>query len=365
VLIPEAISKLHDPAIKNILIVGCGGGFDFVHGMLLLPTLQKLEKKIVIGSYSFGLMDKIPPQAESYYVKENIVVKKISPELIADAHYAPEINLSRYLNEKHNKRVDIYAYYARDFTVNNLYEFYSFLVDDKQIDCIIAVDGGSDSLMVGDESGLGDIVEDLVSITAISKLPDRVTKILCAIGLGADRFNDISDGAALRAISELQAGNSFWGSISIEKDSVEHRTYKSCIDFIYANQTKRSIVSNFILSAIEGHFANETTPYLNENESDSDISYYIWPLMNILWFFDLGGVARRSDIPEIIEGCIDVPNTWRAITMYRQRIRNRIRDIENLPQHTNYRNPEKFNFTSGQIEGGYFDEILEELDEGT
>ncbi len=50
------------------------------------------------------------------------------------------------------------------------------------------VDGGTDSLMRGDESGLGDPIEDACSILAASKLRTLRHKFLISIGFGADRY---------------------------------------------------------------------------------------------------------------------------------------------------------------------------------
>lgn len=53
---------------------------------------------------------------------------------------------------------------------------------------MINSDGGTDSLMRGDESGLGTPTEDMASIAAVNKLKVR-TKILMCIGLGIDTFH--------------------------------------------------------------------------------------------------------------------------------------------------------------------------------
>ena len=84
---------------------------------------------------------------------------------------------------------------------------YSQLVREHRVDAILVLDGGSDSLMAGDEEGLGDPVEDAVSLAAVAALdePRLALRALIVIGLGADRFNDVSDAASLRAIAELTA----------------------------------------------------------------------------------------------------------------------------------------------------------------
>jgi hypothetical protein len=38
--------ELQRDDVKTILIAGCGGGFDFVHSMLLYPKLVQQGKKI-------------------------------------------------------------------------------------------------------------------------------------------------------------------------------------------------------------------------------------------------------------------------------------------------------------------------------
>ena len=38
---------------KNILIVGCGGGYDIFCGLDLFFNLRKMGKKVVLGNYTF------------------------------------------------------------------------------------------------------------------------------------------------------------------------------------------------------------------------------------------------------------------------------------------------------------------------
>ena len=82
-------------------------------------------------------------------------------------------------------------------------QLYHQLIETHSIDAIVLVDGGSDSIMAGDEEGLGDLIEDAVSITAVAGLKELKAKILITVGLGTDRFNQVSDASSLRAISEL------------------------------------------------------------------------------------------------------------------------------------------------------------------
>ena len=64
---------------------------------------------------------------------------------------------------------------------------------------MIVVDGGTDSLMAGNEADIGTPCEDMISLFAIEKL--EIPSVLCCIGLGADRYHGVSDASSLRAIA--------------------------------------------------------------------------------------------------------------------------------------------------------------------
>ncbi len=51
---PRFAQELLSPKTQRLLIAGCGGGFDFVHGLLLMPMLLRAHKEVIIGSYAFG-----------------------------------------------------------------------------------------------------------------------------------------------------------------------------------------------------------------------------------------------------------------------------------------------------------------------
>jgi hypothetical protein len=75
-----------------------------------------------------------------------------------------------------------------------LTRFYRQLVEMHSVDAIVLADGGSDSIMAGDEEGLGDPIEDAVPVTTVASLEELKAKVLITIGLSTDRFNHVSDG---------------------------------------------------------------------------------------------------------------------------------------------------------------------------
>lgn len=318
---PTFLQKLQHPSIKNILMVGCGGGFDFVHSMFLYSELKKLGKNIVIGSYSWTTTYTMPNEIETVFEWDDVKVKRVNAHSPIDPLYSPEIHLCGFLDAQYpnDPAHSVYTYCARDFTVSVLTKFYKQLVHEHNIDCIVVFDGGADGLMRGDEAGLGDPVEDFVSITTVAGLAEVKERILVSIGIGTDRGNGISDASALRAITELTKMNGFLGSMSLEVSSSRFKFYKQCIEYIFNRQLAKSGCARQIISAIEGDFG------LNED------GLCITPLMAMIWAFEINTVAERSLISKWVKDGTSTKDNWRSVIVGRKNCS--IREIENLPLH--------------------------------
>jgi hypothetical protein len=333
--LPTFLMQLTNPDIKTVLLCGCGGGFDFVHSLVLYPELRELGKTIIIGSYSFGEPQRISGNAPTVFEKNNAIVKQVTARSIPDKHYAPEIHVCSYLDLHYPDTMphSIYAYYARAFTIPVLTAFYQQLIAEHTIDAIVLFDGGSDSLMRGDEDGLGDPVEDAVSVATVATL-DVKLKLLISIGLGADRYNNVSDAATLRAIAELTASGGFRGAVSLEPQHSGLQFYRKCIEHIYHRQTFRSVIAGMIVSSTEGYFGGDTIPPIMEDRLQQG-SFFIWALMAMLWAFDVEKVAERSLMVDWIKDCQNPIEAMMQI--YIERDKHGKRPIENLPRHEDMR----------------------------
>ena len=73
--LPPFLQKLADPAVKTEMLCGCGGGFDFVHSLLLYPELKRLGKSVVVGSYSFGDPHSITGDVETIFDRGGALAK--------------------------------------------------------------------------------------------------------------------------------------------------------------------------------------------------------------------------------------------------------------------------------------------------
>lgn len=333
--LPTFLRQLADPDIQTVMLCGCGGGFDFVHSLVLYPELRALNKTIIIGSYSFGKPEDINGDAPIVFEQQAAIVKQVTARSIPHKHYAPEIHVCSYLDLQYPETAphSVYAYYARAFTVPQLSDFYQQLIDKHNIDAIVLFDGGSDSLMRGDEDGLGDPVEDMVSVATVAALEVKL-KLLISIGMGADRFNNVSDAATLRAIAELTAIGGFRGAVSLEPEHQGLEFYRKCIEHIYWKQSFRSVIAGMILAAGEGYFGGETVPdYLANRVKEGE--FFIWHLMAMLWAFDVDKVAERSLMVDWIQGAQTQMECLMQI--YIQRDLYGKREIENLPRHEDMR----------------------------
>ncbi|KAH3759246.1 cell surface glycoprotein [Pelomyxa schiedti] len=328
---PSFLRLLEDPSVRTVMMCGCGGGFDFVHSMALYPELKRLGKTVIVGSFSFGNTSEIKePVYWRHPVLTDCVVKKVTAASACSSFYAPEHHICEYLDLKYPDEAPhfAYAYYARSFTPKALKDLYSKFVTDHSIDGILAVDGGSDSLMVGDESGLGDPIEDAVTVATIASLEQVRMRILCVMGLGCDRFNCVSDAATLRAIAELTLLNGFLGSVMMEPTFPGFIFYRDLLKFMYKRQGFRSVIAGSIVASGEGHFGGNYVPdYLSSRVRPGEL--YLWPLMAALWTFDPVVVAQRSHICTVIKDCNTIDQMYTEVAKMRRTVRNR--SLETLP----------------------------------
>ena len=64
---------------------------------------------------------------------------------------------------------------------------------------------------------------------------------------------------------------------------------------------------------------------------------FLWPLMAVLWAFDVDTVAKRSLIAKWIVDCQTVRDCTNAFLTARDKLGTRRRDVENFPRHEEMR----------------------------
>ena len=200
----------------------------------------------------------------------------------AEIPYFPERWLGEWL-ARHERTAPIYAFAKSG--VRPLAAAYRWIIEQHHIDLVVLVDGGTDSILFGDEPGLGTVVEDAVSIIAANSATEGQA-LLAAIGFGIDHFHGVSHHAFLENVARLTSDGGFLGAFSLSPGTAEAAAFLDLVD--YANQRQPmhpSIVCNSIASALRGEFGNY---HATNRTSGSDL--FVNPLMSQYWAFD---VPRR------------------------------------------------------------------------
>ena len=319
----------HLRSSKRVLISGCGGGYDVFCGLDLMFNLLDQGKHVVLGSYTFTKSDLLmtvgKQVTESCYKVDNTCEfkeKEYIDEIISDVNKLPKnffecvkMSKEQYVQMCINEHSERQSCYFPEFKlVNGLVTYglnvpiYCFLgsggikhlIDDynaviklEDIDTVILVDGGTDSLMTGvekdnnGESQLGTPYEDVSSIIAVKNSNARKTFLYC-LGFNVDRYHGVTDENFLLNTSDLIKEGYFIGSYMLNKRDETTRMY---IDIFMRSDPENSIINSHVVSAIQGHFGNYCPDWLKHRLGNSE--QYIHPLMGLYWIYSMDGVYEK------------------------------------------------------------------------
>jgi hypothetical protein len=261
---------------KNILIAGCGGGYDVYAGIPLYEELVK-TKNVYLANYTFTDVMKIYNHVEK--INEYcLIIDENTPEIPND-EYFPELTLAKQL------KIPIYVF--REVPPQMLYDAYTSLIHKLNIDTIILVDGGTDSLLFGDEKEVGSPLEDLTSVVTIVKISQMFSEIKCYLYCTALYIDDIDMNMFYRNISTLMKNDGFVGFYSMNKSSL--------LKNILENTSPKSIINESIVASMNGEFGRYKNPKLSERIIDDDFPT-INPLVASYWIVHIDKLLRCSPI---------------------------------------------------------------------
>jgi hypothetical protein len=264
----------------NVLIAGCGGGFDVYAGIPIATYLRRRGCPVVFANLSFTNLwdcggERVDP-----------ITWRIDPSS-KELPYFPEKWLAEWLSRRSDD-APVYAFAKSG--VQPLCAAYRVLLERHPIDLVILIDGGTDSLIFGDEPGLGTVVEDAVSVVAAFNAAGNRT-LLVALGFGVDHFHGVSHHSFLENVARLSQDGGYLGGISLVQGTPEADAFLDLVD--YANQRQprhRSIVCNSIASALRGEFGD----YHTTNRT-SGTELFINPLMTQYWAFAMERVVEHME----------------------------------------------------------------------
>lgn len=299
---------------RRPLLVGAGGGFDVFSGVPLFEHLLARGKQPLLASLSFSELKN----AEGRRFGD---VLEVLPSAGGNDWYFPE----KYLSEWYASRgLDVPIYCFKSGGAQAVRSIYEDLIRKLEADALVLVDGGTDSLMRGDEPGLGSPAEDMASIAAAS-LIDLPVKLLVNLGFGVDVHHGVCHAHVLEAVADLTAQGGFLGAFSLLPGMPEFRAFCESVDFVCKRMPGReSIVATSIAAAGEGRFGDyHPTP------RTEGTCLFINPLMSMYWAFELDAVARRC---LYLDYMLDTYSRWdvhRALHNYLYTVKPR--EWQNIP----------------------------------
>jgi hypothetical protein len=265
---------------QTILLAGAGGGFDLFAGLPLYHSLRAMGKSVHLANLTFSdlYFDKLDRPVPA--------LARITANCHISGNYCPEAFLSRWLESK-SMATPIYA--IERTGVAPVIEAYRWLADELKPDAIILIDGGTDSLLRGDETGLGTPEEDLASLAAVDALSCIKHRFLVCLGFGIDTFHGVSHGLVLENISALISDGGYLGAWSLMKEAPEFSFYREACDYVFARMPRhQSIVNTSIIDATTGWFGDHHATKRTEGSP-----LFINPLMSLYWAFHLKSVTGR------------------------------------------------------------------------
>ena len=302
--------------VETVLLAGAGGGFDVYHAIPLYFRLVEMGKKVVFCNYSFASLASM--KSDSFTAS----CVRVHADSSHSASYAPEYTMCRWFREVHQQEVSIYAY--RGVGVVPVKAVFNKLKKKLGVDAVVIVDGGTDSLMRGDEFSLATPAEDMTSIVAAYFSNIDHCYLMC-IGFGVDTYHGVSHAQYLESVAALSQTSDFLGVSSLLPQSVEFAEYSSLIN--YANDRllgNESIVANSIESAAAGKYGD-----VNLGKRTQGSKLWINPLMAICWGFRLNGVIERSLYAKRLEDTEKLSDVEFVIRRFRMSVASR--DWESIP----------------------------------
>ncbi|MEV4973672.1 DUF1152 domain-containing protein [Streptomyces scopuliridis] len=278
---PALFTRLRDA--QRVLIAGAGGGFDIYAGLPLALALRAAGKDVHLANLSFAHLYGL--NAEVWLAHD---VAAVRPDTVARGTYFPERTLAEWL-EHRGLPSTVYAFPSTG--VQPLRAAYRALISHLGgVDAIVLVDGGTDILMRGDESGLGTPEEDMASLGAVNGLDEVPVRLVVCVGFGVDSYHGVSHALVLENLAALEREGAYLGAFSLPGASREGTLYLDAVAHAQATTPDHpSIVNGSIAAAVRGDFGDVQ---FTERTRHSEL--FINPLMALYFCVDAPGLARRN-----------------------------------------------------------------------
>lgn len=297
---------------ERVMVAGAGGGFDVYAGLPLALALMDDGKQVHLANLSFAELHLLDRDVR---LDENIA--QITPALTGLDDYFPERALAVWL-ATNGLPSTVFAF--PQIGVQPLRAAYRTLVSRLGIDAIVLVDGGTDILMRGDESGLGTPAEDMSSLAALAGLDTVSERLVACIGFGIDAYHGVNHRQVLENIADLDAAGAYLGAFFIPSRSREAALYRAAVAHAQALTPMRpSIVNGQISAALDGHHGD-----VRFTRRTRDSQLFVNPLMAMYFTFDLVGLAKQNLYLDRLDNTFGMRQVWTRIEEFREQVNCRI-----------------------------------------
>jgi len=296
---------------QRVLICGAGGGFDVFAGLPLMLALQRAGKQVHLANLTFTYLGG----TDAKYLMPGLA--RVTGATRGEERYSPERYLCEWLDSTFAGQE--HAVYCFEKTgVRNLIPAYRNLVRTVEADAIVLVDGGTDILMTGNETGLGTPSEDIASLAAVNAL-DVPVKLISCLGFGIDAFHGVCHAQFLENVAALAAEGAYLGAQSLTPEMQEAKHYQAAVNYVHERMPARqSIVNGSIVSALESRFGN-----YHRTERTRSSELFINPLMCLYFNFDLTAVAKRCLYLDMLADTSTIFEVSAAIEGFRKLVDHR------------------------------------------
>jgi hypothetical protein len=296
---------------RSILIAGAGGGFDVYAGLPLAIALRDAGHQAHLANFSFTQLELLDLDV---WLAENVAA--VTADTNGPDDYFPERTLARWLT---TQRMPGTVYAFPRLGVRPLRDAYRSLVDHLDVDAIVLVDGGTDILLRGDESGLGTPEEDMTSLAAVASL-DVPVKLVTCLGFGIDAHHGVNHAQVLENLAALDRDGAYLGALSIPGTSREAALYGDAVAHAQAATPLRpSIVNGQIAAALRGAAGD-----VHVTRRTRGSALFVNPLMAVYFTVDLAGLARRSLYLDLLEDTYGIRQVSSRIEKFRERVTTRV-----------------------------------------
>jgi hypothetical protein len=268
--------------VKRILVAGAGGGYDVVCGVPLFLALERLGFEVHLASLS-----STPLIDVQYAVRHTDTLLEVTADSSRPSYF-PEGWLARWFHERRGRDVTVWSFVTTG--VRPYAQSYAYLAQHLNLDAIMLIDGGVDTLMRGDEHSLGTPLWDALSIAAVDSL-DIPHKFVATTAFGAERWDRISHSQVFARIADMTRADALLGVTTLLRSTDEGAAYIDAVQYIFDHQPemRQSVVASSMLAALRGDFGE-----MPVNRFTEMTPIWVSPLMCLYWFFDLGTVARQK-----------------------------------------------------------------------